>query len=36
MSREPWFKSLWFGRAIALSVVALGLLSLVLVIVSNV
>ena len=36
VSREPWFKSLWFGRAIALSVAALGLLSLVLVLVSNV
>ncbi|MBK8252031.1 MAG: DotU family type IV/VI secretion system protein [Polyangiaceae bacterium] len=36
VAREPWFKQLWFGRAIALTSLALMLLSLVLVIVSNV
>lgn len=36
VSREPWFKSLWFGRALALTTLVLGLASLILVIVSNV
>ena len=36
VSREPWFKSLWFGRAMALLTLVLGLLALVLVIVVNV
>lgn len=36
ISRVPWYKTLWFGRAIGLTVLSLGLLSLVLVIVSNV
>lgn len=36
VSRDPWFKSLWFGRAVAISILVLALVSLVLVIVSNV
>lgn len=36
VSREPWFKSLWFGRAMALLTLVLGLAALVLVIVVNV
>jgi len=33
VSRDPWYKSLWFGRALALSCLSLGLLSVVLILV---
>lgn len=36
VARDPWYKQLWFGRLLALTFLGLGLLSLVLVIVSNV
>jgi len=35
VSRDPWHKTLWFGRALALSALSLSLLALVLVIVLN-
>jgi type VI secretion system protein ImpK len=36
VARDPWYKQLWFGRALALTTLVLGLGSLILVIVSNV
>jgi type VI secretion system protein ImpK len=36
IARDPWFKQLWFGRALALSFLVLSLVSLVIVILSNV
>ncbi len=36
VARDPWYKQLWFGRALALTFLVLSLLGLVLVIVSNV
>lgn len=36
VSRDPWFKSLWFGRALALTALSLSLAALVIVIALNV
>jgi type VI secretion system protein ImpK len=33
--QEPWYRSLWFGRALAISAITFGLLMLILVLVGN-